>query len=130
MSRIIIPAGVEVSGGWTRVDNPGIPEHCETFVHRLRMLSAIRSQDEGRWHLSVAHVSRIPTWEGLGHARDHLIPADVWMMVPHPPRRYWLNLNRRVLHLWEFRDDLLIEQFKFEGEMAQRARVGTPDSGT
>jgi hypothetical protein len=128
MSGIILPRGVEVpfSSGWTRV---GDDLAGERFIHRGKMLTAIRSQDMGRWHLSVSHVDRVPTWGELGFARDHLLPADAWMMIAHPPRKYWLNYDRRVLHLWEFRDQELIEQFRWEGEQAQAMGCGTPDDG-
>lgn len=106
-----------------------MPPDAEMFIHRGRQLSAIRNIEIGRWHLSVAHRDRIPTWGELGYARDHLLPADVWLMIAHPPREYWLNFNSRVLHLWEFRDAELIEQFKFEGEYAQKLGFGTPDDG-
>jgi hypothetical protein len=115
--------------GWARIGNPKGPLDAETFIHRAKQLSAIRSVDMGRWHLSVAHRERVPTWGELGFARDALIPADVWMMVPHPPREFWLNLDRRVLHMWQFRDAKLVEQFQWEGEQAKAMGIGSPDDG-
>ena len=70
-----------------------------------------------RWHLSISHLWRLPTWEEMGEAKDHLIPPDVFMCLPHPPREYWINLHNFCLHLWEFRDDNLRAQFKFEGSI-------------
>lgn len=121
----------------TDINNPiewesvaGGPPGSNVFRHLTRPLIAIRSLDMGRWHLSVSHVSRIPTWEELGLARDALLPEAAFLCVPFPPRRYWLNYDRRVLHLWAFNDSELQEQFKWEGEAAQRDGFGTPDSGT
>lgn len=118
---------VPVANGWLRVGNANAALDAiaaEAFKHPLRELSAIRSRDMGRWHLSVAHRKRVPTWDELGFARDSLLPADVWLMVAHPPRRYWLNYNRRVLHLWQFEDAKLIEQFMFEDEDTRTTRQG------
>lgn len=127
MSPLIVPA--LVGPGWLEIANPGAPENAHSFVAPSHGLVALRSRDMGRWHLSVSHRNRVPTWGELGFARDSLIPADVWMMVPHPPREFWLNLDRRVLHLWEFRDGELIEQFRWEGQHAQAAGFGVPDDG-
>lgn len=115
--------------GWEQVANPNGPPGSRTFMNQRRQLAGVLSQDMGRWHLSVSHRRRVPRWGELGEARDALVPSDAWMMVPHPPRKYWMNLDRRVLHLWEFRDPELIEHFRWEGEQAQRLGYGTPDSG-
>lgn len=136
MSRLILPTGmampnpsdVDAASGWERVANDVVP-NGETFVHRGRQLLAIREIEEGRWHLSVSHRDRIPTWGELGVARDALLPADAWMMVPHPPRAYWMNLNPKVLHLHEFRNPHLIQRFKDEGEAARQGGYNRPDSG-
>jgi hypothetical protein len=120
---LILPAD------WRQVANPSAPAGHKTFMHRDKPLVAIRSRDMGRWHLSVSHRDRVPTWGELGMARDALLPADGWFMVAHPPRRYWLNYNPRVLHLWEFQDDLLIGLFRHEGTLAQGTRFAIPDDG-
>lgn len=129
---LILPAGMKVGDGpkgWDRVHNPGEPPDSQTFMNRTRGLLAIRAREIGRWHLSVSHRERVPTWGELGYARDALLPADVWMMVAHPPRKYWLNYHTHVLHLWEFRDAEMIALFREEGEEAQRMGYGTPDEG-
>lgn len=113
---------------WRRVANLQGPPNSETYM-RGGVLVAIRSVDHGRWHLSVSHRDRIPTWGELGDARDALLPAHIHFMVPHPPRRFWVNYNRRVLHLWECRDHHLLEVFEHEGRIAQSLGAGTPDGG-
>lgn len=118
---------------WHEVDLPRAgPPGSTVFRHLTRPLVAIRSRDdfegdsEPRWHLSVSHQSRIPTWEELGLARDALLPEDLHFMVPHPPRRYWLNYDHRVLHLIEMRDPVAQQQFEWEGEQAQKSGKGRP----
>jgi hypothetical protein len=119
---------------WERIHAPMAPAGAETFRHLTHPVVAIVSRDSvrngpPRWHMSVSHRDRIPTWGELGMARDALLPADLHFMVPHPPRRYWLNYDRRVLHLWEMRDPELAEQFEWEGAQAQAEGMGTPDTG-
>ncbi len=114
---------------WKRIVNQGGPPHSQTWRHFSQLLLAIVSRDMGRWHMSVSHRDRVPTWGELGEARDALLPADLHFMVPHPPRRYWLNYDRRVLHLWEMRDREMAEQFVWEGEEAKRHGANVSDSG-
>lgn len=115
---------------WRAVRNFHGPPGSRTWMHLSRPLTAIVSRDDGRLHLSVSHRDRIPTWEELGIARDALLPADLHFVLLHPPRRYWININSRVLHLWESRDKELIERAEWEGEEVRRAGLGRPpDSG-
>lgn len=113
---------------WTEVAvPPGFQGRA--FEHLTRPLRALVAIENGRVHMSVSHRERIPTWEELGIARDALLPADMHFCIPHPPRRFWINYNRRVLHLHELRDAELIEQFEWEGEEARRHGANIPDSG-
>lgn len=84
------------------------------------------SYDHERWHLSISHPERYPTWDEIGEARDALIPENVWLCMVHPPRAFWLNYNGHVLHLFELDDPPLIAQCKAEGRDAQVRGFGTP----
>lgn len=79
-----------------------------------------------RWHMSISHPFRHPTWDEIGRARDLLLPDDVFLMMPHPPRKYWLNRHPHCFHLWEFKDQNLIDQFAYEGEIARQLDHGDP----
>lgn len=68
-------------------------------------------EETPRWHLSVAHEDRIPTWEELVDAAHALRPGVAFCMGL-PPRSWWLNYDERVLHLWEIRDAHLIDQWR------------------
>jgi hypothetical protein len=68
-------------------------------------------EDEGRWHLSVSHIERIPTWDELVETA-HVLRPGVPFVVGLPPRSWWMNYDQRVLHLWETRDDLLVEHWR------------------
>ena len=116
--------------GWVRIDPPSemITSQLDGGAMdfqcwRRGALTVFRAREpvdyakghDLRWHISIAHPSRLPTWQEVGEAKDKLIPSDVFMCLPHPPRRYWINLHNYCLHLWEFRDQNLREQFIFEG---------------
>lgn len=115
---------------------PGLAEEVPgAHVYRLGECSVIVSRERvdrddmvftKRWHISIAHTRRYPTWDEIGQARDRLIPADVWMCMAHPPREYWLNYHPNCLHLWEIRDRSLIAQWRHEGELARAVGKGTP----
>jgi len=96
---------------------------CGVFVS----LEPIEIVYPKRWHLSISHQTRFPTWGEIGEARDQLIPADVFMCVPFPPRAHWLSIHRNCFHLWEFRDDALREQMILEGEQAKEIGKGVPE---
>lgn len=74
-----------------------------------------REGKERRWHLSVSHPFRLPTWDEINAARDACIPADAWLCQPMPPKEFWVNLHPHVLHLWQVKDRELIAQWAFDG---------------
>jgi hypothetical protein len=67
-----------------------------------------------RWHISVSHKSRVPTWEEMVRTAHDLRPGVVFV-IGVPPRSMWMNVHPNVLHLWEVRDRNLIAQWRFEG---------------
>lgn len=81
---------------------------------------------ELRWHLSISHPSRYPTWDELGRARDALLPPELAFCVPHPPRSQWLSLHPNCFHLWEVQDAPLLEQWRLDGAEAQAKGYGVP----
>ena len=93
-------------------------------VHRLGKCTVIVTRDDGRWHLSIAHPWRFPSWTEIGAAQERYIPPSVFMCMPRPPKEYWLNLHPNCFHLWEIRDELLLEIWKADGEEAQRIGYG------
>lgn len=99
-----------------------IPEDGRAFAKGP--VRAIVSTDEGRWHLSVSCADRLPTWDELGDARDALLPADVWLCMPHPPRDYWMNIHPHCMHLYETRDSVLVRLWRENGEAARSIGMG------
>ena len=96
---------------------------CSIFVSRepIDLIYGLR------WHLSISHPSRYPTWDEIGEARDRLLPEDAFMCVPMPPRKHWLSIHPNCFHLWEFRDDNLQAQMILEGESARDIGKGDPE---
>lgn len=64
-------------------------------------LLAIVSREDGRWHVSVSHPKRYPTWDEMASARERFTPDEVTMAMLLPPRGEYVNLHSTCLHLWE-----------------------------
>jgi hypothetical protein len=71
---------------------------CSVFV----------SVDDDRYHLSIAHPSRYPTWDEIKEARENLLPIGKWFSMLLPPPQHYVNFHRNCFHLWELRDKELI----------------------
>lgn len=69
----------------------------------------------GRWHLSISHPDRYPTWDEIVEARDRLLPQDLHFCMVLPPREFWMSIHRNCFHLYELRDVNLIQQCEAEG---------------
>jgi hypothetical protein len=95
---------------------------CRVFVSRDEIGDRIVT---GRWHLSISHASRYPTWDEIVEARDRLLPDDLYFCMGLPPRERWLSVHAHCFHLWEMRDTVLVEQWDHEGRSVQ----GTPFGG-
>lgn len=67
-----------------------------------------------RWHLSVSAQRSVPKWNDLAAACHELRPG-VPFVIGVPPRNQWINVNDRVLHCLEIRDQTLLDQWRFEG---------------
>lgn len=64
-----------------------------------------------RWHVSVQHRDRVPTWEEMVKAAHELRPGVVFA-IGVPPRSWWLNHHSHVLHLWETDDEGLVSEYR------------------
>ena len=56
---------------------------------------------ELRWHLSISHHHRNPTWEEIRDLRYQLIPNEVMMAMFLPPMEEYINEHRYCFHLYE-----------------------------
>jgi hypothetical protein len=69
--------------------------------------SVLVAVESGRWHLSIAHPDRYPTWDEIREARYALVPNHVTMAMLLPPRQEYVNIHPHCFHLWEVRDAIL-----------------------
>jgi hypothetical protein len=56
-----------------------------------------------RWHLSISHPSRYPTWDEIKTARYELTPPEITMAMVLPPPDEYVNVAAQdnVFHLHE-----------------------------
>lgn len=61
-----------------------------------------------RWHLSISHPSRYPTWDEIKVARYALTPPEITMAMILPPPDEYVNVEAQdnVFHLHEIDDAL------------------------
>lgn len=64
-------------------------------------LRCIVNKEEGRWHLSMSHHSRYPSWDEMADARYRFVPDRAQMAMLAPPRQEFVNTHDTTLHLWE-----------------------------
>lgn len=93
------------------------------LCHRWEKLIALVSRDEIepgdlRWHISLRHEKRIPTWDELA-ACGHDLRPGVCFCIGVPPRSWWMNLHENVLHLWELRDQPIMAQWRAESQQGR-----------
>jgi hypothetical protein len=54
-----------------------------------------------RWHLSISHSDRYPTWDEIKNARYALMPDEITMAMLLPPKAQYVNLHPNCFHLHE-----------------------------
>lgn len=54
-----------------------------------------------RWHLSISHPDRYPTWDEIRDARYTFTPPDVTMVMVLPPPSQYVNLHPNCFQLHE-----------------------------
>ena len=87
---------------WERIATPdflGEAKVYESFPDRH--LRCIVAREEGRWHLSMSHRSRYPSWDEMADARYRFVPNRAQMAMLAPPREEFVNAHDTTLHLWE-----------------------------
>lgn len=61
---------------------------------------------ERRWHLTISHPSRHPTWDEIKTVRYRLLPLEICFAIMLPPPEYYVNVPAQdhVFQLWEIED--------------------------
>lgn len=85
-----------------RITPPGATAYTEPGG-----LTALVAKDGGRWHISVSHPKRYPTWDELAATRERFVPDHITMAMLLPPRDEYVNAHPTTMHLWEVDPDAL-----------------------
>lgn len=59
------------------------------------------AEGKKRWHLSISHPARYPSWEEIRLARYELCPKDITMAMLMPPEAQYVNISKTCFHLWQ-----------------------------
>jgi hypothetical protein len=70
-------------------------------VYALGECSVIVTREDDRWHMSIAHPRRYPTWDEVATARYRAIPANTWMAMMLPPPERYVNVHSNCFQLVE-----------------------------
>ena len=70
-------------------------------VYTLGECSVIVTREYDRWHMSIAHPRRYPTWDEVATARYRAIPANTWMAMMLPPPAHFVNVHENCFQLVE-----------------------------
>jgi hypothetical protein len=54
-----------------------------------------------RWHMSISHPTRYPTWDEIKEARYALLPDECTMGMLLPPKAQYVNVHKNCFHLHE-----------------------------
>jgi hypothetical protein len=73
---------------------------CQEFTTDTGLL-VLCGIENGRWHLSVSHPTRLPTWEEVKQLRYELMPKDKNMAMILPPEKDYVNIHEFCFHLFE-----------------------------
>jgi hypothetical protein len=63
------------------------------------------TREGGRWHLSISHPRRYPTWDEIAEARYRLLPKTQTFALPLPPAAEYINLHKNCFHVYEIAAD-------------------------
>jgi hypothetical protein len=117
-----------VRGAWKELEVPAEVERLfrsspadapRRFQHPEGLIALVGREpvepDDWRWHISLRHKDRVPSWDELAMAGHQLRPG-VCFVIGVPPRSWWMNLHENVLHLWELKDEPIMAQWRAESQ--------------
>lgn len=68
------------------------------------IISCATEEDGREWiHFSIAHKTRMPTWNELRDAKEIFL-GDRYAYIVFPPKKYYVNLHPHALHLFTCRE--------------------------
>ena len=110
---IAAPAPAIMPPGWVIVEHTRDGYKARnTGLHLAVIVSDAVEQDGRRWrHFSVSHRHRLPSWDELVRTKEWFLGVDSRALQVLPPRREWVNINPRVLHLFVCLDSEVVPDF-------------------
>lgn len=81
---------------------PGINSYFRRYS--LGECSVIVTREYGKWHLSIAHPHRYPTWDEIAEARYRLLPDGIVVAMILPPKQFYINIHRNCFQMHEIDD--------------------------
>lgn len=77
-----------------------------SYVRRYSLgeCSVIVTREYGKWHLSIAHPSRHPTWNEIAEARYRILPKGITAAMLLPPLEEYVNLHSHCFQVFEISD--------------------------
>ena len=76
-------------------------QRCKVMVTR----DPVGANGSPRWHLSISHPARLPSYEELKAARYKFLPDDIYVAQIFPPQSEFVNLHPYCIHLYELGKD-------------------------
>ena len=73
-------------------------------TYTFRECKILITKDMGRWHMSISHPSRYPSWDEIRDARYKYLPENIFIIMVLPPKGNYVNVHPYCFHLWETRD--------------------------
>jgi hypothetical protein len=91
-----------VGAGWTLIRS-GIDGRAYGHEDGRTLIWSVSYEADGHlWrHASMAHPSRLPTWEEMVVLKEWLCGVDAIAYQVIPPIAEYVNDNPNCLHLWE-----------------------------
>lgn len=93
--------------GWDLIDEFGDGARFVRKRDHVMVIidSGTEHSDGKRWyHLSVSTPTKVPTFEQLKDAKEAFL-GDRYACQVFPPKRFYVNQNPNVLHLWSTEDE-------------------------
>jgi hypothetical protein len=89
----------------TRPDD-GLLNPANSYLRRYTLgpCSVLVTREHGRWHLSISHPARYPTWDEVAEARYRVLPKSLHFAMMLPPEGEYVNLNPNVFQVVQVPD--------------------------
>jgi hypothetical protein len=90
----------------TEAEQVSLVNDSNAYLRRYRLgeCSVIVTREFGKWHLSISHRKRYPTWDEIAEARYRLLPDEVVVAMILPPKGHYINLNPHCFQMHEIDD--------------------------